>query len=177
MTNNPEEEGLFSRWSRRKLATKEIIADVEDAQPELTKPELTKEETEAELVSKKFDPSELPDIDTLGPGSDFKPFMQQGVPSALKRAALRKLWRSNPVLANVDGLVDYGEDFTNNATVIEGLKTAYQVGKGMVKKLDEIAEREQSSKDDHAALQEQLNVTAGTDGEDRNPVEVKRNCT
>ena len=43
--------------------------------------------------------------------------------------ALRRLWKVNPVLANVDGLVEYGEDFTDSATVVENLQTTYQVGK------------------------------------------------
>jgi hypothetical protein len=45
----------------------------------------------------------------------------------------------NPVLANVDGLVDYGQDFTDNAMVVEGLQTAYQVGKGMLSHLEKLA--------------------------------------
>ncbi len=41
------------------------------------------------------------------------------------------LWRSNPTLANLDGLIDYGDDYTNAATVVPNLKTLYRVGKGM----------------------------------------------
>jgi hypothetical protein len=44
------------------------------------------------------------------------------------------------VLANLDGLVDYGEDYTDAATVVENLQTVYQVGKGMVTKLEELLE-------------------------------------
>ena len=48
------------------------------------------------------------------------------------RQALRKLWRSDSVFANLDGLIDYGEDFTDAATVVEGMKSVYTVGRGMV---------------------------------------------
>ena len=36
------------------------------------------------------------------------------------------------VFANLDGLNDYDEDFTDAATVLSEIKTAYKVGKGMV---------------------------------------------
>ncbi len=82
---------------------------------------------------------DLPDPDTLGQGDDFTVFMAKAVPDAIRRRALRTLWRSNPVLANVDMLVDYGEDFTDAATVVENLQTTYQVGKGMLKHVEEMA--------------------------------------
>lgn len=82
---------------------------------------------------------DLPDPDTLQQGDDFTAFMSKAVPDAIRRRALRTLWRSNPVLANVDMLVDYGEDFTDAATVVENLQTAYQVGKGMLKHVEEMA--------------------------------------
>ena len=65
--------------------------------------------------------------------------MAKAVPDRIRRKALRTLWRSNPVLANVDMLVDYGEDFTDSATVIENLQTTYQVGMGMLKHVEEMA--------------------------------------
>jgi hypothetical protein len=64
-------------------------------------------------------------------GDDFSAFMSKTVPDRLRRRALRRLWLANPALANLDGLLDYGEDFTDSATVIENMQTAYQVGKGM----------------------------------------------
>ena len=82
---------------------------------------------------------ELPDPDTLGKGDDFTVFMAKAVPDQIRRRALRALWRSNPVLANVDMLVDYGEDFTDSAMVVENMQTAYQVGKGMMKHIEEMA--------------------------------------
>jgi hypothetical protein len=81
----------------------------------------------------------LPDPDDLKLGDDIKGFMSKAVPDRLRRRALRQLWRLNPVLANVDGLVDYGEDFTDSATVIENMQTAYQVGKGMLMHVQEMA--------------------------------------
>ena len=82
----------------------------------------------------------LPDIATLDAESDFTPFMESKVPEFLRRRALQALWRTNPVLANVDGLVDYGGDFTDSAMVIEGMQTAYRVGKGFMTD-EELAEK------------------------------------
>ena len=83
--------------------------------------------------------SKLPDIDSLEEASDFTPFMAKGVPEVLRRRALRKLWRLNPVFANLDGLNDYDEDFTDAATLVEGVKTIYKVGKGMLSDEDRAA--------------------------------------
>ncbi|TDE40056.1 DUF3306 domain-containing protein [Antarcticimicrobium sediminis] len=73
----------------------------------------------------------LPDPDTLESGDDFAAFMQQAVPERLRRRALRRLWTSNPVLANLDGLTDYSDDFTDAAMVVPDMRTAYEVGRGM----------------------------------------------
>lgn len=53
----------------------------------------------------------LPDVATLGPGSDYRPFLDRRVAPEVRRLALRKLWRSDPRFANLDGLNDYDEDF------------------------------------------------------------------
>ncbi|MDJ0994802.1 MAG: DUF3306 domain-containing protein, partial [Dinoroseobacter sp.] len=118
-------------WSRRKArvqaeqeAEQRAEAAAEVAEREATLAEKTDEEILAEL--------ELPDPDTLQKGDDFSVFMKQAVPERIRRRALRKLWLSNPVLANLDSLVEYGEDYTDAATVVENLSTAYQVGKGMM---------------------------------------------
>ena len=73
----------------------------------------------------------LPDPDGLTLGDDVTGFMSKAVPDRLRRRALRQLWRTNPILANVDGLVEYGEDYTDSAMVVENMQTLYQVGKGM----------------------------------------------
>lgn len=70
------------------------------------------------------------DIDALDYDSDYKRFMQDGVPEALKRRALRQLWRSDPILANIDGLNDYDDDFTDAALAVDVLKTVHKVGRG-----------------------------------------------
>lgn len=143
MAERDEEEGFLGRWSR--LKRERATASVEPT-PEEEKPlEPTGETGPVEHAGEEqeevqaVDPATLPDPDSLEAGSDFKPFMAKGVPADLKRRALRRLWRSNPVLANVDGLLEYGEDFTDAATVVENLQTAYRVGKGFLRDIEEEA--------------------------------------
>jgi hypothetical protein len=100
------------------------------------------EKSDVELL----DELKLPDPDTMKMGDDFSAFMSKAVPERIRRRALRTLWRSNPVLANVDMLVDYGEDFTDSAMVVENMQTAYQVGKGMLKHVQEMARQAEERK-------------------------------
>lgn len=71
------------------------------------------------------------DFDSLDYDSDYTKFMKAGVPEAVRKRALRMLWGSNPILANIDGLNDYDDDFTDAALAVKGLlKTSYKAGSG-----------------------------------------------
>ncbi len=123
--DQPDDEGFLGRWSRRKAEARqpsEEPAVADDAAAPAT---------EAEPAT--IDPADLPDLDSLDADSDFSVFMREGVPAPLRTLALRKLWRLNPTLANLDGLVDYGEDLTGSFQVVAKLKSAYEVGKGFLR--------------------------------------------
>jgi hypothetical protein len=92
----------------------------------------------------------LPDIETLGPGSDFKPFLRDGVPAVLKRLALRKLWTSNPAFAVLDGLNDYDENFRVTNVLIDAADTAYKVGKSYFSDAEKDAEVAEGAEEDVA---------------------------
>ena len=64
--------------------------------------------------------------------------LASAVPQRLKTRALRRLWTTNPVLANLDGLNDYDTDFTDAATCVENIQTLYKVGRGMVDRALEV---------------------------------------
>ncbi|MBU3036096.1 DUF3306 domain-containing protein [Tritonibacter mobilis] len=136
-------------WSRRRAAV-----EAEEAQEARVLREAEAQARDAELAERSdadlLAELDLPDPDTLGPGDDFKAFLTEAVPARLKTRALRRLWVTNPVLANVDGLIDYGEDFTDAAMAVENIQTAYQVGKGMTAHVEELArqaEREAAAQD------------------------------
>ena len=121
---------------------------------------MLEEKTDAELLEEL----DLPDPDTLVMGDDFSVFMSKTVPDRIRRRALRILWRSNPVLANVDMLVDYGEDFTDAAMAVENIQTAYQVGKGMLKHVQEMARQaeERENPTEPEVLEEEVEDEAET---------------
>ncbi len=135
------------RWSERKAKARREEALVSEEQPVAVvegEDVVKGEENEPAKVAVE----DLPDIDSLDADSDYTVFMGEGVPETLKKLALRKLWRSDPVLANVDGLVDYGEDFTVSTLVGDAVKTAYRVGKGFV---DDEEEDEELGEDEAEA--------------------------
>ena len=147
------EGGFLSRWSARKSQ----IANGEDVPDELPSPEIAEDAvledeedaalTDAELL-KKYD---LPDPEAVTEESGLEQFLNgKGLPGRVRQMALRRLWRLNPLFGVVDDMVEYGEDYTDAATVIEGMKTAYTVGKGYAKEVVEPEETEANGGGDKA---------------------------
>ncbi len=150
-------------WARRKAAVKaEEQADARAVEEQVIADErrALEEKTDEEILAEL----NLPDPDTLQLGDDVRGFMGNAVPDRLRRRALRQLWKLNPVLANVDGLVDYGEDFTDAALVVENLQTAYQVGKGMLAHVEEMA-RQAEAKEAEAEAENAGTADATDDDE------------
>ncbi len=151
MTDDSAGEGFLQRWSRRKRGEPGEADGQEELQPEAVEAAMVADAPEAEedpdLVANR-EAAEAVDLESLTYESDFTIFMKKGVPSALKNAALRKLWRSNPVLAVVDGLNDYDEDFRVAEGVAGQFASAWKVGKGYADKGEEVAAemREKSAK-------------------------------
>ena len=65
--------------------------------------------------------------------------MREGVPEFLKKQALRKLWLSSPILANLDGLNDYDpQSMTFLIQDMEGAaEPVAEVGRGLRDKIME----------------------------------------
>jgi hypothetical protein len=138
-------------WARRKAkVAEEQLAEARAAEA------AEEAAREAELAEKSdeeiLEDLGLPDPDSLEEGADFKAFMAKAVPDRIRRRALRRLWISNPALANLDGLLDYGEDFTDSAKVIENMQTAYQVGKGMLAHVEELARQAEAKEQAEAEV-------------------------
>ncbi|XYK79521.1 MAG: DUF3306 domain-containing protein [Labrenzia sp.] len=136
-----DEKSGMDFWSRRKAA---VQRSEELERVLVEEAEVAKERAELETKSDAeiLEELNLPDPDTLTENDDFSQFLSAAVPERLKRRALRRLWGLNPVLANLDGLVDYADDFTDAATVVSNMQTVYQVGRGMVERFVESAEEE-----------------------------------
>ncbi len=140
MSQEDNGESGLSRWSRLKRS-QEMPAKTAETSP-VESPPLESPPEDGALVPVPAPDSEagsesgeeeageeeaseavldLPPVGSLTKDSDYTPFLAEGVPEALTRAALRKLWTSDPVLANLDGLNDYDEDFRIVDTVIDAV--------------------------------------------------------
>ncbi|WP_372980498.1 DUF3306 domain-containing protein [Marinobacter sediminum] len=130
-------ESRWQRWSRRKAEARYEVEPASPSAVQSVEPEPAPGEQELAVnealaeheVLTKYD---LPDPDAIELGTDITGFMRKEIPELLRRKALRSLWKSNPVLAVLDGLNDYDEDFTDSAPGIKGAKTLYKVGKGFI---------------------------------------------
>jgi hypothetical protein len=134
---------MQSAWSRRKAAVAaEAVAEeraVEDAVI-AEQHEALAEKTDVEILEELG----LPDPDAMVQGDDFKAFLSKTVPAHLRKRALRTLWRSNPVLACVDGLNDYDDDYLTGSYGQGPISTTYQVGKGMLSHLLEMERQKEA---------------------------------
>ena len=141
---NEKDENFLARWSKRKLSgkTAETIDDSKEIEnfsqdnstanydsiaDENSDDEITDEELLAEY--ELTHPEEINDPEKLDD------FFSRPVPDRLKQLAMRRMWRINPLFRFADEMVEYGEDYTDAATVVPDMKTAYQVGKGYFDKL------------------------------------------
>ncbi|MEX2475305.1 DUF3306 domain-containing protein [Marinobacter sp.] len=134
-------ESRLQRWARKKTEVRQetdpAVSSPVEAEKNPEEPQLAIEEQELtvnealpeEALLEKY---HLPAPESIELGTDITGFMRKEIPEFLRRKALRALWRSNPVLAVLDGLNDYDEDFTSAATATTGVKTLYKVGQGLI---------------------------------------------
>lgn len=191
-----EDEGFLARWSRRKRATAAgqpvlaepgAAAEPQDAGGE--PPDLAAECDAADtadtaardgggggnkkLLKRMLTEADFADVDfkALDFKSDYTRFMQQGVPDQVRNKALRQLWASDPIMANMDGLHDYWDDYTDAAVAVPAgtLKTAYRIGKGFLSD-DEVAQWEALGKPEAAPETAVAGAPAAVaaEGEERN---------
>ena len=143
-STNLESGSLIDRFNRRRQkVAAEARRDKTDEEHLVSKDfdetDIADEEdalSDSELL-KKY---ELPDPETVEDEAVLDQFFEGDMPERLKRLALRRVWRLNPLFRFADEMVEYGEDYTDGATVVEGMQTAYEVGKGYLAKVKEALE-------------------------------------
>ena len=163
------DDSFLSRWSARKaqIAKGELVADEKPALTvqEVNEGELGNDEevklSDQELLEK----FELPDPEDLADESDLTQFLDGDLPERLRQMALRRLWRLNPLFGHVCDMVEYGEDYTDAATVMEGMQTAYQVGQGYKKKAQDADEAAESETPDTKAAEDETPDTEAAESE------------
>jgi hypothetical protein len=149
-----EPEQFLARWSRLKRKARDGAAEPGAA---VAAPETTP--VEAAAAGQNAPPAdatdiELPSIESLTRDSDYTPFLRPGVPQGVRNEALRKLYNSDAVFANLDGLLEYGEDFGEAFRNPGVIATVYRVLKGMPGGEDEPAEAAETAEPEAAALPE-----------------------
>lgn len=98
-------ETFISRWLRRKreAATEDAQqkqADAGEAKVTASDRETKSASSELAAPAPEFDISSLPPIESIDAGTDIAAFMQPGVPAALRHAALRRAWSTDPAIRN-----------------------------------------------------------------------------
>lgn len=129
----------MSMWARRRAA----VAAEEQAEA-LARAEAARQ-AEDQALSERSDEELLAEAGVKAPedllnGEEVRAFLEKELPERLKRRALRRLWRTNPVLANLDGLNDYDDDFTDAANPGGPVQTMYVVGKGILSQVKDLVE-------------------------------------
>jgi len=131
MAKTPEDETFFSRWSKRKrIGEAEPVApEVEPPAPEIA-PDPVESLSEEELAA-------LPSVDMFTIKTDIRPFLQKGVPQALRNAALRRKWMLNPLIRDHnDPAVDYAWDWNTPGGVPgDGVGPSLEKGAQMLREL------------------------------------------
>jgi hypothetical protein len=100
------DEEFLKRWSRRKQEAK--VA--EQAPPPPMEAVAT---TPVAPVEPEIDLSKLPSVDSITAATDITEFLRQGIPAALRHAALRRAWAADPAIRDFVGLAENAWDFTD----------------------------------------------------------------
>jgi hypothetical protein len=113
-------ESPLSRWSRLKRETvSKGRADADLGNPRTRSVGPAATEPQPELDEGFFDPKDLPSIDAITVDTDIRAFLKSRVPAELTRAALRRVWISDPAIRDFIGIAENQWDF-NDPTAIPG---------------------------------------------------------
>ncbi len=116
-----EPENFLTRWSRRKAEQPaDRASDANEKADQQKQPggaaaEAKEEETKKE--GEEVDLSKLPPIESIGPETDIRAFLQKGIPPELTRAALRQVWTSDPAIRNFIGIAENQYDFATGSDI------------------------------------------------------------
>ena len=136
----PEDGGFLQRWSERKAATAahggpDAGPDAATAGDAPAAPEAGGADEAALSDEELCEKYELRHPEQCDDPAELGEFFNRPLPDRLRQMAMRRMWRINPLFRFADEMVEYGENYTDAATVLPDMKTAYQVGKGYFDKL------------------------------------------
>jgi hypothetical protein len=115
-----EPENFVVRWSRLKRQSDREAVPEADAKHDAPAAghKLGAEDEPADASAVKppapaFDPASLPPIESITAETDIRAFLQSGVPAELTRAALRRVWTTDPAIRDFIGIAENQWDFTD----------------------------------------------------------------
>lgn len=124
-------------WSRRKARVEaEERAEAEAVREAAVRD--AEQQQEARPDEELLAEAGLPEPESIDGPDMLREFLNSNLPQRLKRRAMRAHWKSNPVLACMDGLNDYEEDFTTAELIGDAVRTTYQVGRGLLAHVEEM---------------------------------------
>jgi hypothetical protein len=106
-----ERGNVFLRWVRLKHEAK---TTAQQAEAVSTSVEAATEQPGINAAMQEpFDPASLPSIDSIAGDTDIVAFLKSGVPTELRRAALRRAWTSDPAIRDFIGIAENQWDFND----------------------------------------------------------------
>jgi hypothetical protein len=103
------EDRFLERWSRRKQEAREepqVAAGKAAADP----PEPAAQDHSGEATAEEI--AALPSVETVMDVAGLRQFLRRGIPSGMRQAALRRIWRLDPKIRDyVDAAQDYAFDW------------------------------------------------------------------
>ena len=168
-----EHESFLLRWSRRKRA---VVAAPTAADPDAV---ADGEAVSAPLADSPalplpdgsqpcFDPASLPSIESITADTDIRAFLAPEVPGELTRAALRRVWATDPAIRDFVGLAENQWDF-NAPNGVPGFGP-FQVTEEMKRRIIDALSGEPSDESEATSLtaaqpsQPALETIASVDG-------------
>jgi hypothetical protein len=127
--DRPEEEGFLSRWSRlkhegnRDAAKCDVSPDIgshghADHLPDADlEPRSPAHRPGAAAADETVPLADLPPLESIGPQTDLVPWLKKKLPAEWKAAALRRVWASDPAIADYVGLAEYAWDFNDQSAM------------------------------------------------------------
>ena len=107
---------FLRRWSQRKRVaqghTDDCATSLEDEPHGAKESKDSRSASPTECAPAAFDPATLPPIESITAASDVRAFFAPGVPADLTRAALRRVWVTDPTIRDFVGIAENQWDFT-----------------------------------------------------------------
>lgn len=175
MSDKPS--GLFTRWTQRRqqveeerLAEEVAIATEQEALADEVLLDQESEQAldqEADDEAKVLTAEDLPDPEKIEVGGSFASFMGANVDPTAKAAALKALWKQ-PQYNEIDGLLEYALDYTNQPKLSaeQSAEIAKKIFRYVTKKEDEVEAQELAQEAEDLATTESVDESTTASSSD-----------